>query len=67
MKGKKVVATVAGASSGAGPAGADTHAEVKNSSNGDRELTGLQFSGKKYTLELGTESAKAQTKAETAN
>ena len=67
MKGKDVVATVPAQVVTLNQPARDSHAEIKNSSNGDRELTGLQFSGKKYSLELGTESAKAQTKTDSAN
>lgn len=67
MKGKDVVATAPAQVVELSQPARDTHAEIKNSSNGDRELTGLQFSGKKYSLELGTESAKAQTKTDSAN
>jgi hypothetical protein len=67
MKGKEVLATVPAQVVALTQPASDTHAEIKNSSNGDRELTGLQFSGKKYTLTLETESAKAQTKTDSAN
>jgi hypothetical protein len=45
----------------------DTHAEVFNATNGERELKVLQFAGKKVSLQLGTESATAQTKAAPTN
>lgn len=67
MKGKEVVATAPAQVVELSQPARDTQAEIKNSSNGDRELTGLQFSGKKYSLQLGTESAKSQTKADSAN
>ena len=67
MKGKDVLATVPAQVVTLSEPARDSHAEIKNSSNGDRELTGLQFSGKKYSLELGTESAKAQTRTDSAN
>lgn len=67
MKGKDVLATVPAQVVTLSEPARDSHAEIKNSSNGDRELTGLQFSGKKYSLELGTESAKAQAKTDSAN
>jgi hypothetical protein len=67
MQGKKVVATVPAQVIQLDKAAADTQAELKNGSNGDRELTALQFAGKKYTLQLGTETAKAQTKSDSTN
>jgi len=66
-KGKTVVATVPAQVVELGQAASDTEAEIKNSSNGDRELTALRFSGKKYSLEIGTESAKAQSKSDSTN
>ena len=67
MKGKNVVATVPAQIVELSAPAPDTHAEIKNSTNGDRELVGLQFSGKKYALELGTEAARAQSKTDSAN
>jgi hypothetical protein len=67
MKGKNVVATVPAQVVALSAPAPDTHAEIKNSTNGDRELTGLQFSGKKFSLALGAESARAQTKSDSAN
>jgi hypothetical protein len=67
MKGKNVVATVPAQVVELNAPATDTHVEIKNSANGDRELVGLQFSGKKYSLELGTEAARAQTKTDSAN
>jgi hypothetical protein len=34
---------------------------------GERELKALQFAGKKVSLQLGTESAKAQSKTASTN
>jgi len=45
----------------------DTHAEILNGTNGQRELKALQFAGKKVSLQLGTESATAQSKAASTN
>lgn len=45
----------------------DTRAAIKSGANGDRELTGLRFSGKTYSLNLGTESAKAESKPDSTN
>jgi hypothetical protein len=67
MQGRKVVATVPAQIVTLDRAASDTQAEVKNGSNGERDLTALQFAGKKISLELGTESAKAQTKASSTN
>jgi hypothetical protein len=67
MQGKKVLATVPAQVVALDQAAPQTQAEVKNSSTGDRELTSLQFSGKKYSLALGSESAKAQSKTDSTN
>jgi hypothetical protein len=66
MKGKEVLATVPAQVVTLSEPARDSHAEIKNA-NGDRELTGLQFSGKKYSLELGGESARATSKTDSAN
>jgi hypothetical protein len=66
-QGKKVVATVPAQLVDLNQVARDTAAEIKSNANGDRELTALRFSGKKYSLELGTESANAQSKAASAN
>jgi hypothetical protein len=66
-QGKKVVATVPAQVVDLSQAASDTEAEVKSNSNGGRELTALRFSGKKYALELGSESAKAQSKTDSTN
>jgi hypothetical protein len=67
MQGKKVVATVPAQVVALDRPASNTQAEIKSNSNGDRELTSLQFSGKKFSLELGTESAKAQSKSASTN
>ena len=67
MQGKKVVATVPAQVVTLDQAASNTQAEIKSNSNGDRELTSLKFSGKKFSLELGTESAKAQAKTSSPN
>jgi len=67
MQGKKVVATVPAEVEALDRAASNTEAEIKSNSNGDRELTSLKFSGKKFSLELGTESAKAQSKSASTN
>ena len=67
MQGKKVLATVPAQVVTLTQAAPETQAEIKNSSKGDRELTSLQFSGKKYSLELGSVSAKAQSKMDSTN
>jgi hypothetical protein len=66
-QGRKVIATVPAQVVTLAQPAADTHAEIRNSSNGDRELTALQFAGKKFTLQMGTESAKAQAKTDSSN
>ncbi len=66
-QGKKVIATVPAQVVELSQATSDTEAEVKNNANGGRELTALRFSGKKYSLEMGTESAKAQGKTDSTN
>jgi hypothetical protein len=67
MQGKKVVATVPAEVVALDQPASNTQAEIKSNSNGDRELTSLKFSGKKFSLELGTESAKAQSKSPSTN
>jgi hypothetical protein len=67
MQGKKVVATIPAQVVTLDRAATNTQAEIKSNSSGDRELTSLKFSGKKVALELGTESAKAQTRTDSAN
>lgn len=67
MQGKKVLATVPAQVVELSQRAPDSQAEIKNNSNGDRELVSLQFAGKKFSLELGTESAKAQTKPDSTN
>jgi len=61
MQGKKVLATVPAQIVALDSKASDTQAEVLNGANGDRELKALQFAGKKISLQLGSESAKAQT------
>jgi hypothetical protein len=67
MQGKKVVATVPAQVVALDSKASDTQAEVLKGSNGERELKALQFAGKKVSLQLGTESAKAETKADPRN
>ena len=66
-QGKKVVATVPAQVVNLDKASSASETEIKNSANGDRELTSLRFSGKKYALDLGSESAKAQGKTDSTN
>jgi hypothetical protein len=66
-QGKKVIATVPAQVVELSQSASDTETEIKNSGSGDRELTALRFSGKKYSLDLGSESAKAQSKAASTN
>lgn len=67
MQGRKVVATVPAQVVMLNRAASDTQAEIKNSPNGDRELSVLKFSGKNVSLELGSESARAQAKTSSSN
>ena len=67
MQGKKVVATAPAQLVALDSKASDTHAEVLNGSNGQRELKVLQFAGKKVSLQLGTESAAAQSKTAPTN
>jgi hypothetical protein len=67
MQGKRVVATVPAQVVALDRAASYTEAEIKSNTNGDRELTSLKFSGKKFSLELGSESAKAQAKTASTN
>lgn len=67
MQGKKVVATVPAQVVSLDTKARDTHAEVLNGANGERELKVLQFAGKKVSLQLGTESATARSKAASTN
>ena len=60
LQGKKVVATVPAQVVALDSKASDTHAEILNGTNGQRELKALQFAGKKVSLQLGTESANGQ-------
>ena len=67
MQGKKVLATTPAQVIALDSKASDTQAEVFNGTNGERELKALQFAGKKVSLQLGTESAKAQSKTASTN
>ena len=67
MQGRKVVATAPAQVVTLDRAAPDTQAEFRNGSSGDRELTALQFQGKKVSLELGTQSTKTQAKTSSTN
>ena len=67
MQGKKVLATAPAQVIALDSKSSDTQAEVFNGTNGERELKALQFAGKKVSLQLGTESAKAQSKTAPTN
>ena len=67
LQGKKVVATVPAQVVALDSKASDTHAEILNGTNGQRELKALQFAGKKVSLQLGTESATAQSKTAPTN
>src|SRR5262249_2940738 len=66
-QGKKVVATVPGQVVDLEQVSQQGSPAFKSNSSGDRELTAIKFSGKKYSLDLGSESAKAQSKTDSAN
>src|SRR5262245_53922695 len=66
-QGGKVLATVPAQLVELDRASLDTRAVIKSGANGDRELTALRFSGKTYSLNLGTESAKAESKSDSTN
>jgi len=67
MQGKKVLATAPAQVIALDSKASNTQAEVFNGTNGERELKVLQFAGKKVSLQLGTESAKAQSKTAPTN
>jgi hypothetical protein len=67
MQGRKVVATVPAQVITLDSKANDTQAEVLNGAKGERELKALQFAGKKVSLQLGTESANAQSKPASTN
>ena len=67
IQGKKVLATVPAQLVELDRASLDTRAVIKSGANGDRELTALRFSGKTYSLTLGTESVKAENKPDSTN
>jgi hypothetical protein len=67
LQGKKVVATAPAQLIALDSKAADTQAEVLNGSKGERELKALQFAGKKVSLQLGAESANAQSKTDSTN
>jgi hypothetical protein len=67
MQGRKVVATTTAQVVALDQAASNTQAEVFNGTNGERELKVLQFAGKKVSLQLGTESDNAQSKATSTN
>ena len=66
-QGKKVIATVPAQLVAMDEASRYTAIETKSNANGELELTGLLFSGKKYSLKLGTDSASAEGKTASTN
>jgi hypothetical protein len=67
-QGRKVIATVPAQVVDLEKPAYGSESEIKNSASGDRELTVLRFSGKKYALELGSEAAnKSQGKTDSTN
>ena len=67
LQGKKVVATAPAQVITLDSKATDTHTEVLNGTNGQRELKVLQFAGKKFSLQLETQSAQAETKKDSTN
>lgn len=61
MQGKKVLATVPAQVITLNEPAAGTQAEITKSSNGEEQLTSLQFSGKKFSLALGAAGQKAES------
>ena len=61
LQGKKVVATAPAQVVTLDSKASDTRTEVLNGTNGERELKALQFAGKKISLQLEAQSAKAPT------
>jgi len=66
-QGRKVIATVPAQVVDLEKAASASETEVKQSNSGDREITALRFSGKKFALELGSEAAKVQHKTDSTN
>ena len=66
MRGSKVVATVPAQVIALDQPATDTRTGTRKDSAGNSEITRLQFSGKKFALELSGEAANGQ-KAESAN
>ena len=60
MKGSKVLATVPAQVVALESPAPGTEAELTKNTNGDPQLTSLKFSGKKFSLALGTQSASEQ-------
>jgi hypothetical protein len=67
LQGKKVIATVPAQLVPLNKKARDTQTEMTKGSNGASELTSLQFAGKMFSLQLGTETAKGQTKSDSTN
>lgn len=67
MQGRKVIATAPAQIVVLDSKASDTQAEVFNGAKGERELKALQFAGKKFSLQLGSESANAQSKTDSTN
>ncbi|HET9284971.1 MAG TPA: hypothetical protein VFR24_23715 [Candidatus Angelobacter sp.] len=63
----KVIATVPGQLVDMDHAAQYNTVETKNNPGGQPEITSLRFSGKKYALQLGSESASAQGKTDSTN
>jgi hypothetical protein len=63
LQGKKVVATVPARLVDLNRSSSNDAAVVKNSGDGSRVLSEIRFSGKKYALAIGEESAKADAGA----
>jgi len=66
LKGKKVVATAPARMFELGQSSGYDSAVVRKNDDGSRSLSEIRFSGKKYALALGSESAKADTAESTS-
>ncbi len=67
MQGKKVIATTSAQVVDLNTAASNSEAELTKGSNGDRTLSTLRFSGKKYSLQLGSETAGVSSKTDSTN
>jgi len=66
LKGKKVVATVPARLVDISPSPSSNAAVVRKNADGSKTLTEVRFSGKKFALALGEDTAKADTNETTS-